>query len=350
MRVLIAFALALSALVPLQTAAAANHAQPEAQGSASDVIALINAYRAENGLPAYVQNPILSQIAQGQADWLISQGMGGVSDVPAGPGGSRPIDRAYAAGYGGGKTIFISEIVKGGFNETPQGALAWWKNSPNHNPTMIASTYQEIGAGAATDGNGRWYYVAVTGWVTGTNYSGSSGSTAGSSGATIAPQVVMIPVTIADAQPDGSVKHIVRTGQTLWTIAAVYGVPLQELLELNNLPEWAFVYPGDELLVKPPGSVATATPTPPEATETPTGPPPSATPSQTPQGAATTPTAVAATPAPDLAAEARSANTPIFLIVGGALVTILGVFAASFFIRRPQPPQPDENDPFAPIE
>ncbi|MCW5875865.1 MAG: LysM peptidoglycan-binding domain-containing protein [Anaerolineales bacterium] len=342
LRALIAFTLAFSLLLPAQPAAAA----PDSQGSASEVVALINGYRAELGLPAYAQNAILSQIAQGQADWLISQGMGGVSDVHAGPGGSRPIQRAYSAGYGGGKTIFISEIVKGGFNETPAGALAWWKNSPNHNPTMIASTYQEIGAGAATDGSGRWYYVAVTGWVTGTDYTPPA---AAAGEAPAAPQVVMIPVTMAEPQADGSVVHIVRTGQTLWTIAAVYDVPLEELLELNEMPEWAFVHPGDEILVLPPGSLATSTPTPGEETETPTPRPSPSPPSPTVQATAAEATATTIAP-PSASSQAQAANTTVYLVVGGALLSIFGVFAASFFIQRPRPPDPDDNDPFAPIE
>jgi LysM repeat protein len=316
------------------------------------VIALINGYRAENGLPAYAQNPILMMTAQGQADWLVSQPMGSVGDVHAGPNGSRPRDRAYAAGYGGGNTIFISEIVKGGYNETPQDALNWWKQSPDHHPTLIASTYQEIGAGAATDGNGRWWYVAVTGWITGVTYTPPEGES--DSGSATTGQAVMIPVTVAEPQPDGSVVHIIRTGQTLWTIAAVYGVPLEQILELNDMPEWAFVRPGDEILVKPAGSAVTATPT--TGAEQPT-PTITRTPTVDLTPAATRTSAVANLPTSpasgNLGGDARieQANSTVRMIVVITLVSIVLVIAASFFIRPGQTPEPEDDfDPFAPIE
>ena len=141
------------------------------RGTPSEVLALINDYRAANGLPALVENPLLSYIAQAQADYLISQPMGTVGDVHEGPGGSRPKDRAYAAGYGGGENISVSEIVKGGIDETPSSAMAWWKTSPPHNNTMLTTYSQEFGAGAATDGNGRWWYVADFGYQAGGTYS-----------------------------------------------------------------------------------------------------------------------------------------------------------------------------------
>jgi len=130
---------------------AAAHTFIPPRGTPGEVLALINDYRAQNGLPALAENPILSYIAQAQADYLISQPMGTVGDVHEGPGGSRPKDRAYAAGYGGGENISVSEIVKGGIDETPSSALAWWKTSPPHNNTMLTTYSREIGAGAATD-------------------------------------------------------------------------------------------------------------------------------------------------------------------------------------------------------
>ncbi len=323
------------------------------QGTPGEIIALINAYRAENGLPAYQENAILDMTAQGQADYLISQPMGSVGDVHSGPGGTRPKDRAYNAGYGGGQAIFISEIVKGGVDETPESALAWWKTSPPHNNTMLASTYIEIGAGAATDGNGRWWYVAVTGYQASGAYSPSNSSTQSVQPA--AP--VIIPVTKADPQPDGSMVHIIRTGQALWNLAALYEVPLQQILDLNNLPQNAVIHPGDEILVAPAGTYPTVTPT--------IGEHPTATPTSTTRPSLTsTPTQlvqqlaeVQNTPAQlltesNLSVEekAQAANSTVYLVVGIALVSIVAVFAASFFIQKPRPPEPPANDPFAPIE
>ncbi|MBX3046497.1 MAG: LysM peptidoglycan-binding domain-containing protein [Anaerolineales bacterium] len=331
---------------------------PAPQGSPSEVVALINAYRAEFGLPPYEENPLLYQLAQGQADYLAStQGATG-GDIHTGPGGTRPRDRAYAAGYGGGSTIFISEIAKYGMGETSQSAINWWKQSPNHNPTMIASTYIHIGCGVANDGTTRYYFVCVTGYSAGGVPSTGSGTPAVSGGQGSQPPVqIMIPVTKAEPQPDGSIMHIIRTGQTLWTVAAVYEVPLEQLLELNGFTEWEVLHPGDEVMVAPPGSVATSVPTKdPNATPTATAtlsPTPTAT--ATVLSAADTDATVQAALAlaqqeVQQANEQRTANSSVQLVVGIAMISILSVVVASFFIQRPATePEPDENDPFAPI-
>ncbi|MGH2583000.1 MAG: CAP domain-containing protein [Anaerolineales bacterium] len=321
-------------------------AAPVTQGSPAEVIGLINDYRAQNGLHALTQNPILMQTAQGQADWLISQAMGTVADVHEGPGGTRPKDRAYNAGYGGGSTIFISEIVKGGLNETPPGALAWWKTSPPHNNTMLSSQYVEIGAGAATDGNGRWWFVAVTGST------GSGAYVPPSSSENAAPAApVIIPVTKADPQPDGSIVHIVRTGQAMWNISAVYDVPLEQLLQLNGNNET--IYPGDEIFVAPPGSAPTVEPTvDPNATAEPTATDaPAATPTSRPTEQELAALNAPAPQEPNLTpAQVERANSTVKVVVGVALASILGVVVASFFIQRPRVVESSDEDPFAPIE
>lgn len=320
------------------------------QGTPGEILALINDYRAQNGLPSLAENSILSYIAQAQADYLISQPMGTVGDVHEGPGGSRPKDRAYAAGYGGGENISVSEIVKGGIDETPSSALAWWKTSPPHNNTMLTTYSQEIGAGAATDGNGRWWYVADFGYQAGGAYVSSSSSTQAAA-VTAAP--LMIPVTKANPQPDGSIVHIVRTGQTLWTIAAVYEVPLEQVMELNGNNET--IYVGDEVMVAPAGSAPTAMPTI-DANATPIPswtPTPLATRTLRPSdqlAQAQTPVQLAAQSNLSAKQQAQAANSTVYLVVGIALVSIVAVFAASFFIQKPRPPEPPANDPFAPIE
>lgn len=321
-----------------------------------EVFAIINQYRAENGLPPYQENPILMQIAQGQADYLASLGQS--NDVHAGPGGSRPRDRAFAAGYGGAAQFFLSEIGKYGMGETAQSAVNWWKQSPDHNPTMIASTYVEMGCGVATDGNGRYYFICDTGYIVGGAYVASSGSSS-TSQQSAAP--VMIPVVKADPKPDGSVVHIIRTGQTLWTLAAVYEVPLQQILELNQYSEAQVIHPGDEVIVAGPGSAPTSTPSGDDAQ-------PSASATSTEQTAATreprstavqpTSAQITAQPTEDeqLAQtvisqqEAEAQNSTVKLVVGVSLAGIVGVIVASFFIQKPRPPAPPDNDPFAPIE
>jgi hypothetical protein len=72
------------------------------------------------------------------------------------------------------------------------------------------------------------------------------------------------PITFELATPraDGSIVHIVRSGQTLVGIANVYEIKLEDLLTLNNLTMQSIIQPGDEILVKEPLPTATFTPLP----------------------------------------------------------------------------------------
>jgi LysM repeat protein len=88
-------------------------------------------------------------------------------------------------------------------------------------------------------------FMWTDGWDAGSS-SKEGGST--NSGAT---QVVVIPIKAATPNADGSVMHTVQAGQTLWDIAAVYEVSLQDILSLNGLAKDALIFPGEKLIVKP---------------------------------------------------------------------------------------------------
>ncbi len=324
--------------------ASANNPQ-----SPAEVFALINDYRAAKGLYALEQNSILMQTAQGQSDYQAS-----ISQIThGGPGGSRPRDRAYAAGYGGGAIVFISELVTGGGTDgSPQNALNWWQNSPEHNGYLLSSNYFDLGVGVANDADGRFYYTAVLGNIAGgTTYVPEEGAPP-----VIAPQPVMIPVVRAEPRENGAIVHIVRQGQALWTIAAVYEVPLETILQLNNLTTFSFIFPGDEIIVAPEGSFPPVqeepSPTPAEEAE------PTAIATVAPTVAATSQVALVqaedsepdSNAAPSSAQDIEEQNNTVIWIVGLALASILAVIGASFFVQRPKPTQPKDNDPFAPIE
>ncbi|MCC7206207.1 MAG: LysM peptidoglycan-binding domain-containing protein [Anaerolineae bacterium] len=77
-----------------------------------------------------------------------------------------------------------------------------------------------------------------------------TGASAGGSGATEVPRFAPY-VTPQGQQPDGSVVHVVRTGDTLASIAVAYGVPLAQIRELNNIPAEEYVIQiGQRLLIK----------------------------------------------------------------------------------------------------
>ncbi len=85
---------------------------------------------------------------------------------------------------------------------------------------------------------------------------GGSGGSAG----TLAPGVTPSPVIPTPAlasfvqpqppQPDGSIVHLVMSGDTLDAIAVAYGVTRQEILDLNGMSSGRFLQIGQRLLIR----------------------------------------------------------------------------------------------------
>lgn len=130
--------------------------------------------------------------------------------------------------------------------------------------------------------------------------------------------------------PTPKLAHVVREGETLWTVAALNGLSMDELLAFNNLAEDALIYPGDELVVR---VLPTATPTP-THTPAPTGTPvPTATADAllqtsllaSPTTTLPTPTATPVPPAPDVGDS---------LLSGTALFSLVLVFVAGLLLWR----------------
>ncbi len=76
-------------------------------------------------------------------------------------------------------------------------------------------------------------------------------------------------IPVATPRADGSVVHVVGQGETLIGIAVTYDVSLEELIQLNNLANPRVIYVGQEIIVRPAGSVQPSEPAePPPAEET----------------------------------------------------------------------------------
>jgi len=261
-------ALMLASILSLERAAKAA----PLLDSPSDLIAAVNGLRASNGLPAYKVNNKLMAAAQAQSDYQASVGQ----VTHTGPGGSRPTDRAKAAGYGGDQRISISENIAGGTNLGTETVVQMWQGDTAHLNTMLGS-YVHVGAGVSVSGE-TVYYTLVVGYI-----SGSPGtSTLSRVDTTNAPESastpsgsVAAPFVLSTAREDGSIVHVVGEGQTLWTIAAIYEVPLDQIRSLNGLTEFSLIYPGDKLIIRSPDQPAeednqleTPSPTSPPPTQT----------------------------------------------------------------------------------
>ncbi len=223
-------------------------------GDPYDLIDAVNTLRINNGLPPYEVNNILMSIAQGHSNYQAA--IGSVTHI--GAGGTRPRDRAVAAGYGGGATFFISENIAGGTDLSVDGAISMWLGDDPHIQTMLSSNYQEVGAGVAEAG-GFVYYTLDAAYVSCDSYNPPPTTYPG--GPTALPYYA---VKTATPNPDGSIVHTVMLGQNLSLIATGYGITVEQLKELNHLTDDT-IYDGDILIIRlgdTPGPTATGTATP----------------------------------------------------------------------------------------
>jgi hypothetical protein len=78
------------------------------------------------------------------------------------------------------------------------------------------------------------------------------------------PQPTLVPLAplfTSTPNTDGSIVHVVGSGQSLWSIAIAYGVKIVDILKNSNLPSTTnVVYIGQKLIIRK-GSPATQTPT-----------------------------------------------------------------------------------------
>jgi uncharacterized protein YkwD len=270
----ICFSLVLLALL-------GNSMRSSAQaGDPYSLIAAINSLRAANGLPELQANGTLMSVAQSHSDYQASIGQ----VTHTGAGGTRPKDRAAAAGYGGGATFFLSENIAGGTNLSVDGVVSMWLGDAPHTQTMLGANYQDIGAGVSVS-NGFVYYTIDVGYVAGSSsYTPpSAGTPVTTPGGPTAIPVYMVQT--ATPNPDGSVVHVVRSGQTLIGIAIAYGISVADIKSMNNLTSDA-IYVGDKLIIHAantpgPTSTSTATTTPTRAASATRNPTRTATPSVT---------------------------------------------------------------------
>ncbi len=299
--------------------------------TAYDLIALVNGIRTGTyGLPALVEDPILDSVAQWTAEEMASidasnhlyyLGYSGVSE------------RAAQFGFGGGKTVFVTENYYKGSYVTLSNIQSGWADA-DHMLPMEKASYNYVGAGIATDSNGMTYYVLVAGYIAGESVavtSSSAGSTPVSSVNSAATSNWIGVVTTSTPSADGMIYHVVQTNQFLSDIAAAYGVTVDYLVEQNKLTSADAIYVGQSLVIKP-APTATITPT-----QTPTEVYPTGTPTMV-----TTPTPVytrTPTPRPSLVESLPEFDRGTF---GLLLVVVSGIGLAAVlminFIKMPKKP------------
>ncbi len=218
-----------------------------------EVVAAVNAFRAANGLPPLIVDPILMAIAQAHSDYQAAIG----TVTHYGTGNSRPKDRAYAAGFGGGATVFLSENIAGGRNMSIDTAIYQFWQDELHLYTMLNPAAVYIGAGVGRAGD-YVYYTVDAGYYGGApalEESISPPSDNSDPGPTAEPYD---PFVISTPREDGAIIHVVGYGQSLIGIANSYEVAVNDLLVLNGLTLDAVIYVGEEIIIAA-GTPQTAT-------------------------------------------------------------------------------------------
>lgn len=239
----------LIALLMLARAAPTGGSGVAQSGSATEILQLVNDFRATLGLPALPYNVALASAAQRQADWIAS-----TTRFSHNHNGSTPKTRAAAAGYDG----FVVENIVGGTNMTSRQGLIWWQNSPVHYNTLVTSRYVEAGTGFASNGSQNMYVLVV-----GRPPNANEVASAPNEDVSAAP-IIVPPFILSEPHEDGGVVHSIQQGQALWTVAAYYDVSLDHLYLINGFGPNQLIRPGDEVVVHlPDGQSPPPTATPP---------------------------------------------------------------------------------------
>ena len=291
-------------------------------GSASDLIAAVNAYRSANDLAAYDVDGALMSEAQSHSEYQAS--IQDCTHVRA--DGSSPGDHGIS-----------SENIACGMNLSVDGAIYGQWTDALHSATILGPETGLVGAGMATVDGFVYYTLAVKRLSGDFTYrppkqpEQQQATTApGQPSSTPNPQpVISAQLFTSTPNADGSVAHRLRYGEALVQVAQAYGITLNDLYALNSSldPTAPVYYEGQILLIR---LAPTVTPSP---SPTQTQPPPTRTavPTRTPtQVISPTPTPTL-TPEPlitlpdldDLGANRRTVAYAVILVCAVGFVVVL---------------------------
>ncbi|MGB4595486.1 MAG: LysM peptidoglycan-binding domain-containing protein [Anaerolineaceae bacterium] len=259
--VAICLVILLSLLGQAEPVRAIDTDRPLAEVAPWELISAMNTLRMANGLPPLIEDPIINAVAQStaqiMADTLATWHIG---DAPG---------RIQAAGYGGGARVLATENFAVGSDDITLDIIMfnYW-NDADHMLPAVKSQYCHIGAGSAKASNGMTYYVlqaaAVAGQACAPVDYPVNPVDPNNPNVPIVPGVPQIIIPVEKVEPDesGNYVHVVKMGQSFWSIAVAYGVTGDQIRGWNNLYQSYVLQPGDELTILGPNAQNYATPTP----------------------------------------------------------------------------------------
>jgi len=210
--------------------------------SPADIINAVNNLRLASGLNALEIHPILMQVAAQQANALVgSEGAVGHQR----PCGMTLGQQLLSMGF-----PLWGDLSLDGYRsenwvtaQTTNDAMQFWQSDAEHLNTMLSDYRSHIGAAVAV--GDQIYMVLETALST---PSGLHQNTAGAilTGIPMTQTLCagfssggisnyMVPVVVSTALPDGDVIHEVAYGQTLWTLADLYHVSVEDIKRYNGL-------------------------------------------------------------------------------------------------------------------
>lgn len=119
----------------------------------NEVIKLVNAERAKNGLPALKANWELSRVARMKSQDMIDKNY--FSHQSPTYGSPFKMMETFGVRYSSAG----ENIAKG--QQSASQVMNSWMNSPGHRSNILSSSYSEIGVGLATNKNGVKYWTQM---------------------------------------------------------------------------------------------------------------------------------------------------------------------------------------------
>jgi LysM repeat protein len=288
--------------------------------TADDVIAAVNNLRAGGSLSPYQVDSWLMSYAQEHSEYqaknntsthrhsdgLLPQQIGLQENVAAG-------DKGF---------ITVNTIVN----------LIW--ADPIHMKTMVGYTNGFLGVGVASNDTTTFITLDVRPGSSAATVSPAAPITAVALALLTNTPAPFVPIITNTPLPDGSIVHIVTSGETLWEIALSYGLKVNDILALNGLSSTSNqIYVGQRLIIRLP---VTATPTLPASPS----PSPTRQPSHTPRPpTATRAPTISPTPSPS-PTSTRAPLLPIsnlpdtktiaYILIGVGVVGLFAILITGF--------------------
>jgi len=226
-------------------------------------VRVTNQARVAFGLRKLNVSPTLMGTAQWTAEYMADHQIGGhIGGVS---------DRVKATGYGGGTSVWATENIMTGQGLSAETIVLEMWSDDMHSIPVKNPIYCDVGAGVATDKDGQEYYVlhaAYSEYHMCGPYIAPDGSRLPNDPTVIAAGTqlangtlvattdmsgvsqLMLPVYTVTPNAKGEVVHLVRSGQSLWSIAIAYGIRIKEIQAANGYPEsWDTVYIGQKLRI-----------------------------------------------------------------------------------------------------